>query len=439
MSQILDNSKSVIAQTSKLPCRIQRLLGSGGQGEVYEATLDGQAMALKWYHPQAATQTQRKALESLVTKGPPDRSFLWPLDLVTAPDLPHFGYLMPLRDPRYRGIADLMKGKIDPTFRTLATAGMNLANSFLQLHARGMCYRDIAFGNVFFDPENGEVLICDNDNVSVDHEEKPSVLGTPRFMAPEVVRKEAWPSTQTDLFSLSVLLFYMFMVHHPLEGRREVKVKCLDLPAMTQLYGEVPLFIFDPDDDSNRPHPQFQPNPLAFWPVYPEFLRRLFIRAFTEGLHDPSARIRESEWRNTLIRLRDSILYCSACGAENIYDRESLSGDGDNAGDCWSCYKPLALPPRIRIDRSVLMLNHDTVVFPHHINDRRPYDFSLPIAEVRQHPDKPNVWGLKNVSRDKWVMTTPQDVTLDVPPDKSVPLLNGTRIHFGHKQGEIRA
>ncbi|QPJ60445.1 MAG: protein kinase [Candidatus Nitronauta litoralis] len=439
MSQILDTKRELIAQTSGLTCKVKRLLGSGGQGEVYEARLNNQPVALKWYHPQVATSQQRKALEMLVAKGPPDRSFLWPLDIVTTPDLPHYGYLMPLRDPRYQGIADLMKGRIDPTFRILATAGMNLASSFLQLHARGMCYRDIAFGNVFFDADTGEVLICDNDNVSVDHEEKGSVLGTPRFMAPEVVRGEAWPSTQTDLFSLSVLLFYMFMVHHPLEGKREVEIKCLDLPAMTRLYGENPVFIFDPENKTNRPHKEFQKNPLAFWPVYPEFLRKLFVRAFTEGLHDPSRRVRESEWRNTLIRLRDSILYCADCGTENVYDRESLGEGAQSSGACWSCQKPIPLPPRIRIEKSIIMLNHDTHVFPHHVDDQKLYDFSLPVAEVNQHPDKPGIWGLKNISRDKWVMTTPQDETLDVPPHKTVPLLNGTRIHFGNKQGEIRS
>jgi hypothetical protein len=59
------------------------------------------------------------------------------------------------------------------------------------------------------------------------------------------------PSTQTDLFSLAVLLFYMFVMHHPLEGRKELAIKCLDLPAMKKLYGTEPLFIFDPSDDSN--------------------------------------------------------------------------------------------------------------------------------------------------------------------------------------------
>lgn len=437
MTQILDSKQALTAQASGLPCRVRRLLGSGGQGEVYQAELNGQAMALKWYYPQAASERQRQALQMLVAQGPPDHSFLWPVDLVTGPGLPHFGYLMPLRDTRYRGIADLMKGRIDPSFRALATAGMNLANSFLQLHARGLCYRDIAFGNVFFDPDTGEVLICDNDNVTVDRGEKGGVLGTPRFMAPEVVRGEAWPSTETDLFSLAVLLFYMFMMHHPLEGRRETAIKCLDLPAMTRLYGTDPLFIFDPRDDSNAPHPELQKNPLVFWPLYPAFLRRVFTRAFTEGLRDPAARIRESEWRNTLIRLRDSALYCS-CGTEMFYDREGLKEGSTHLGPCWACGRRPALPPRIRIEKAVIMLNHDTRIYPHHIQDQRAYDFSRPVAEVTRHPRNPQVWGLKNLSREKWVMTTPKEVTQDVPPGKNVPLIHGTRIHFGHRQGEIR-
>jgi serine/threonine protein kinase len=103
---------------------------------------------------------------------------------------------MQLRPERYKGIVDLMKRRIEPTFRALATAGIELAHSFLALHAKGLCYRDISFGNVFFDPDTGDVLICDNDNVTVDGSATSGVLGTPRFMAPEVVRGEAMPSMQ---------------------------------------------------------------------------------------------------------------------------------------------------------------------------------------------------------------------------------------------------
>jgi serine/threonine protein kinase len=48
------------------------------------------------------------------------------------------------------------------------------------------------------------------------------IRGTDRFMAPEIVRGEALPSVKTDPYSLSVLLFYLLMVHHPLAGRRPI-------------------------------------------------------------------------------------------------------------------------------------------------------------------------------------------------------------------------
>ncbi len=438
MGELFEPGKVVTLETSQSPCTIEKFLGGGGQGEVYKADVGGQAMALKWYFPHQATPEQRAALEVLVKMGPPNKKFLWPLELASAPGVTGFGYIMPLREPRFKGIVDLMKRRIDPSFRALATAGIVLSDSYLQLHAKGLCYRDISFGNVFFDPDTGETLICDNDNVAVDGQSEGGVLGTPRFMAPEVVRGEAKPSTQTDLFSLAVLLFYMFMVHHPLEGKRETAIKCLDLPAMNQLYGTNPLFIFDPNDDTNRPVPGHHDNVIAFWPIYPQSLRDLFIKAFTVGLRDPLARVRESEWRAAMVQLRDSLIYCGSCGAENFYDGEALRAAGGQLPPCWACHSDLRLPPRIRIGKQVVMLNHDTQLFPHHLDDGRLYDFSQPVGAVTQHPKDPTIWGLKNLGSEKWVITGADGVIKDVEPGRSVTLTVGTKINFGKKEGEIR-
>jgi hypothetical protein len=253
-----------------------------------------------------------------------------------------------------------------------------------------------------------------------------------------VVRGDALPSTQTDLFSLAVLLFYMFIVHHPLEGKLESEIRCFDLPAMNRLYGTDPVFIFDPDNDSNRPIPGLHDNALAFWPIYPRFLRDMFTSSFTEGLHDPvHGRVRESEWRAAMVRLRDSIIYCPHCGAENFYDMDALAAGG-KLEPCWSCGKDVPTPPRIRIDKQIIMLNHDTKLFPHHVDSERLYDFSQPVAEIGRHPNDPNIWGLKNLSGDKWVSTTAEGTVKDVEPGRSVTLGRGIKINFGKSEGEIR-
>jgi DNA-binding helix-hairpin-helix protein with protein kinase domain len=414
---------------------VREFIGGGGQGEVYSVQLGGSLLALKWYYLQMATQNQRALIDRLIRKGSPNQRFLWPVELAVSAGAHGFGYLMRLREPRFRNLVDLMKRRIDPSFHALATAGFELSDSFLQLHSKGLCYRDISFGNLFLDPDTGETLICDNDNVTVDGDPIAGVLGTPRFMAPEVVRGEALPSTQTDLFSLAVLLFYLFVVHHPLEGKKEIAIHSFDLPAMTKLYGLEPVFIFDPSDRSNEAVPGYHDNAVAIWPIYPKFLRDLFTKAFTQGISNPAhGRVREGEWRAAMVRLRDSIVYCRECGAENFYDREAV-----RSGICWSCQKRFPIPFRIRVGRHIVVLNHDTRLFPHHVDEQRPYDFSAPVAEVNQHPEQPGRWGLRNLSNQSWFLQPAADPSpTEVAPNRTAAIANGARINFGTAEGEFR-
>ena len=430
--------QTVWLETAGERCEIRELIGSGGQGQVYHTAINGQDCALKWYFPPSATDAQRIAIERLIHKGPPNDRFLWPLDIAICQGETSFGYLMPLREPRYRGMSELMSRAVDPTFKTLTTMALELADSFLRLHSLGFCYSDISFGNIFFDPVTGEISICDNDNVSVDGEGQSDVLGTPRFMAPEIVREESKPNINTDLYSLSVILFYMFMLHHPLEGKREREIPCLDLPAMKKLYGTDPLFIFDPKHGANRPVAGVHNNATLFWNLYPGYVRDIFTRAFTEGLSDPAARVRESEWRSVFTRMRDQIFYCHNCGAENF-----LADEGDQPvplaeQKCWFCQEIPVPPMRLLFGRHSIVLNQDTLLYPHHLDANRRNDYSEVMAEMVPHPKRPDIWGLKNVSGQTWTSIPPSGAPIvEVASGRSVSLVPGLRIRFGPCEGVV--
>lgn len=437
MSSSFNPGQTVWLEIAEERCEIKELIGSGGQGEVYRALLNDQEYALKWYFQKHALKEQRDAIERLVHKGAPNDRFLWPLDLAVCQGVPSFGYLMPIREPRYRPMAELMNREVDPSFQTLVTVALELVESFLELHSYGFCYSDISFGNIFLDPDTGQISICDNDNVAVDGEGISGVLGTPRFMAPEVVSGVARPTIQTDLYALSVLLFYTLMVHHPLEGRRETEIDCLDLEAMQKLYGKEALFIFDPDDDSNHPVPGVHDNALLFWNFYPRYLRETFTRAFTTGLRDPGARVRESEWRTVFLRMLNQIFYCHHCNSENF-----LCDEGDLRGPypeqvCWSCHKPLMPPLRLRIGHHTVVLNQDTVLYPHHLDPNRRNDYSEALAEVAPHPNRTDVWGLKNLSQETWTSLPTAGDSVKVPQGRSVSLIPGLRIQFGHSESVV--
>lgn len=405
--------------------KIYDCLGAGGQGEVYEVETEDQKYALKWYYKHTATSQQRKILENLVAKGSPDETFLWPQDLIVAED--SFGYVMPLRPKQYRSIVDLMKRTAEPSFYHLCKAAFNLTKGYLTLHRVGYSYRDISFGNVFMDPDTGDVLICDNDNVAPNGDAECGVYGTPRFMAPEIVTGKAEPSRNTDLYSLAVLLFYMFMLNHPLEGKLEAKIKCMDILAMNKLFGTDPVFIFDPQNKSNRPLRGYQDNALIFWNIYPGELKDLFMKSFTVGLSEPAKRVTEGQWLDVFANMMSGILVCKECGSENLYDAcKEASGV---AHTCWCCDGALSIPSKMKVGKCRVLLSQHTKLYSHHIN--HDFDMETAVGEVVMNPNNPKIWGIRNLTNKNWTFIRSDGLQTPVAPGRAATIAKSVSIDFG--------
>ncbi|MFE6332466.1 protein kinase [Streptomyces sp. NPDC057798] len=435
MSGMLDSGTRLAVDNGD-EAEIIGMLGAGGQGEVYRVRTAAGEKALKWYYPTCATPEQAAIVQELVERDFDDDRFLWPEAYVTG-YRGSFGYLMELRPERFKGLPDLFRRQLRTSTGALLTACLYTVEAYQALHSRGIAYRDISWGNVFFDPATGEVLVCDNDNAVVEGDAS-GISGTMKFMAPELVRAEpgARPGTQSDLHSLAVLLFMLLMNHHPLEGRRELGIHCFDEAAEKRLYGKSPLFVFDPVDDSNAPDPMEHATVLATWDAAVGTLQDLFVRSFTVGLRDPAARVRETEWRNALRAVLDAVVECASCGRQNMTE----PGENPPERACWGCGARLVLPPRltvttpppraehhIRLRRAARVQAHHLLPEParHDCSDR-----SL-VAELVEHPAKPGRFGIANRSGDTWTGTRSDGTSQQIAPGQTVPLRSGLELDLG--------
>ncbi len=411
-------------------------IAEGGQGVVFRGVLaSGAPVAVKWYRPLPHAAALRTAVAGLAARPRPHPAFAWPLDLVESDQVAGFGYVMPLLPPRFRPLAQVISTSDPLPFRTSAAIGHRIADAFAALHAAGLCYRDISLGNLLVDPDTGEVAIVDNDNVGTDGS-AVFVKGTLRFMAPEVLRDEVPPSTVSDLHSLAVILFFLFVHGHPLEGMRSEasygwgeEGHVSETRLALEHFGLSPLFVFDPSDSSNAPVPGDLR--LVWWPVYPRFLRDLFTRTFTVGLTDASlgGRVTEGVWRRALMRLQDSVATC-VCGASVFWDADQLERA------CWHCRAVPPAPLLLDVRNQSLVLAPGAGVSAALLRRDRPWDSV--VAAVEAHPSEKGQVVLRNLSTESWTVELPGEEVREVAPGQRLrarPLA----VDFGGVRGTIRS
>lgn len=411
-------------------------LGEGGQGVVYKVGYSSKEYALKWYKSSYLKDLNkrhrqgkrffRENIEKNISKGSPNNKFLWP-EAITADVLDCFGYIMRLRPQGYYDFTDIYNTKdkdgnpvLFKNFRATIESALGIVNAFGALHRKGYFYLDLNDGNFFINTDDGDVLICDNDNVTADPRYN---VGKPGYIAPELVRgdKDAKSNALTDAHSLAVVLFRLFIRHDPFMGRNYCSSVCISAEKEIELYGTKPVFIFDPNDNSNRPVVNVHANPIKLWPVYPDYIQGAFIRTFCEGVNNPAKRLVEGEWSKLLLRLRDDILTCT-CGQDMLWAdiREKVA--------CPKCEKCYATPTYVEIGDYQINLFPGNAIYNAHINDdytdKRVYGL---VITNRQDPDK---WGLRNMSNDLWNVKKANGETVAISSGKVIPIAQGVEIQL---------
>ena len=401
-------------------------LGEGGQGIVYSVKIDGKDYALKWYTFRFQNKnTFRKNLQTNIANGAPDDKFLWPLFL-TKELHGSFGYVMHLRPNNFSDFSDILNNKVKfSSTEALITSALNIVNAFRTLHRKGLSYQDLNDGNFFIDVKTGEVLICDNDNVTPDGMKNAgNIGGKPGYMAPEIVCGKAHPNSLTDCHSLAVILFKLFCRHDPLMGKAYVDSICITEKRELELYGLKPVFIFNPSNNSNRPVAGVHPNPIKLWPRYPKFLQEAFIKSFCDGLEDPNQRLPENEWQKLLVRFRGTLLKCPHCSSEICLP---LVPHGNTLKfECGSSYSyPFALEDG----------KHKTPLFPGAklyacLTSKDIDDYTTVTGEVIMNKNNPSLWGIKNLSDKEWRFAIQSGDIKTVGNGSVVPIANDLEIHF---------
>ena len=395
-------------------------LGEGGQGDVYYVNYNGQPKALKWYKSAGLGQKPQAFYDNIknnITKGSPSPEFLWPQDMTDWTD-GTFGYIMDLRPDGYYEISEYMlTHQRFSSFKVAIDAAMHIVSAFRILHNNGYSYQDLNDGNFFINPKNGKVLICDNDNVAPDRYVS-GVLGKPRYMAPEIVMGKSMPNKLSDRYSMSVLLFIILCLTHPLEGKRWLDATGLTPKAQELLYGEKALFIMDEDDKSNGPDRKIHKNVLMVWGFLPAYVRDIFLKAFSQkALQNPNARPLELDWLKVLVRFRSEIISCG-CGNE-------IFADQGNPCKCDACKRNANIPFRLEFSDYSIPGVPDARIYRCQLGTCNADEALMPVGRVFAKKDNPNLLGIRNLTQKSWKAFTPSGKEKRVAPDEVVPLIDG--------------
>lgn len=406
------SKNSIVSLVGGGTATIVKELGRGGQGIVYLVEVCGEKKALKWYLNAPDDKFYRN-LEHNIASGAPSDAFLWP-EYLTEKQQGSYGYIMKLRPQNYYEFGNFLLAKVSfKSFTAMLSAAMRICDGFMMLHRFGYSYQDLNDGNFFIDPQTGDVLICDNDNV-MPQGEKSGIMGKARYMAPEIVAGGI-PDKYSDRFSLSVILFMLFYANHPFEGAKVVACPCMTESFEKRFYGSEALFIYDPIDKSNLPVRGIHQNVIRRWPVFPQLLRDTFIEEFSkEKLQNPSSRMIEQNWKKIISTVRDSLVVCRHCIEETFVN---VSNTTDK---CMNCGKDVDLSKRLVINNRSLPLINKTAIYIDEDN--------TPDGVVTT--DSNGFMLIKNVSSETWTVETPSGKIKTVATNEILPVKEGLKITF---------
>lgn len=344
---------------------LPEVIGEGGMKTVH-FTPDRSSVVCFFKDPKAGGDTQRRRrLQAIVGRYNPTLDartgqywrelFCWPTGIVTAPRL---GVVAPAYPSNFFFGSGAFEGKekqgnwfTSPKLRRMIPVSekgtflsylqicIRIARAARRMHAAGLAHSDLSNRNVLVDPTTGRAVVIDIDSLVVPQLFPPDVLGTPGYIAPEVLAtqgldlddpKRLLPSSRTDEHALAVLIYEYLLNRHPLRGPKVNSTASAEEDEHLSM-GELALWVEDPKDRGNRPKGVLTP-----YSSLGPYLAPLFEEAFGSGLRSPGDRPSAIRWERALVRTADLLVPCRGASCE----RKWFVFDGSGRPRCPFCGTP---------------------------------------------------------------------------------------------------
>ena len=274
---------------------MEKPIGNGSVGRVYKAHLE----LSDGFVPCAAkhvVQASRKLYEAIkfFCENPVDSPrVIWPLNLTKMdPATNSFVYIMPLLPDNFKTLIGPIRqaGEKAMLFRDRAAIGLEISRAVADIHDKGLVLADIKASNVMFARESDgiKVILIDVDSVSI--EGCNDVTGSGLYRAPEILLG-ASPTQQSDLHSLAVLLYYVFVCDHPLRGSH-IENMVENAETIERFYARQPMFVHEPGSTNKtyRGH-------ILRWQRLPNPVKAAFRMSFDQDrLHGRAPRLPAALW-----------------------------------------------------------------------------------------------------------------------------------------------
>ena len=203
-----------------------------------------------------------------------------------------------------------------------------------------------------------------------------------------------------------------------MEGKKGTPILMTDAEAR-RIYGEKPIFIFDPTDDSNRLDPEEGKGVIAVWKCLPQYMKDAFIRAFSKDSLEKGHRVVELEWLRALTRFRSDIVRCS-CGNDVFTE---------NARDicCDKCGKKMTFKNKVHLPEYSIPAVPDSRIYRVQIGTVNPEDALKPVGIMLKSSD-PNIVLIRNSSDVTWNCVTSTGASRTLKKTEYVPVKAGIKM-----------